>query len=87
MRRISSLVWWLPALWAIAFSLKSLREPDLWWQIRTGQLILQEGHVPVTDSFSYTQFGQAWINIKWSFEVVAALLAGISPELVLLLQT
>jgi hypothetical protein len=87
MRRISSLLWILPALWAIAFSLKSLREPDLWWQIRTGQLILQEGHVPVTDSFSYAQFGQEWINIKWGFEVVAALLAGISPELVLLLQT
>ena len=86
-KRAQALFYVLPALWAIAFSLKSLREPDLWWQIRTGQQILQEGHVPMTDAFSYTQFGQTWINIKWGFEVLAALVAQGGPELVLLLQT
>ncbi len=72
---------------AIAFSIKNLREPDLWWQIRTGQWILQNHSVPSQDMFSYTYTGARWINIKWGFEVLAAILAYISgPESIFLLQ-
>ncbi|MCO5280130.1 MAG: tetratricopeptide repeat protein [Chitinophagales bacterium] len=59
-------------LCAVALSLKGLREPDLWWQIKTGEWILENGKVPTQDVFSYTQKGEPWINIKWGFEVVAA---------------
>jgi hypothetical protein len=31
-----------------------LREPDTFWQIRTGQWILEHGTVPVTDFYSFT---------------------------------
>ncbi len=72
---------------AIAFSIKNLREPDLWWQIRTGQWILQNHSVPTQDMFSYTYAGARWINIKWGFEVLAAILACIAgPESIFLLQ-
>lgn len=57
---------------AMALSLKGLREPDLWWQIKTGEWILEHGKVPTQDVFSFTQKGEPWINIKWGFEVVAA---------------
>ncbi len=72
---------------AIAFSIKSLREPDLWWQIRTGEWILEHGKVPLQDVFSYTRDGVRWINIKWLSEVLAALMTRLSgPESVMLLQ-
>jgi len=72
---------------AIAFSLKSLREPDLWWQIRTGEWILQNHQIPKQDVFSYTYAGTPWVNIKWGFEVVAALITKTcGAECIFLLQ-
>ena len=72
---------------AIAFSIKKLREPDLWWQIRTGEWILEHKQIPKEDVFSYTYAGAPWINIKWGFEVVAALIARTAgPECIFMLQ-
>ncbi len=72
---------------ALALSIKNFREPDLWWQIRTGQWILAHKQVPQTDVFSFTHFGQSWINIKWGFEVLAAILSDtFGPESVFVLQ-
>jgi tetratricopeptide (TPR) repeat protein len=72
---------------AIAFSFKNLREPDLWWQIRTGEWILENRSVPKQDMFSYTYTGTPWINIKWSAEVLSALAARIAgPESIFLMQ-
>ncbi len=72
---------------AIAFSIKNLREPDLWWQIRTGEWILQHHSVPHVDIFSFTFSGAEWINIKWGFEVLLALISKISgPESVFIIQ-
>ncbi len=72
---------------AIAFSIKSLREPDLWWQIRTGQWILEHGQIPTVDMFSMTKAGTEWINIKWGFEVLVSLISKyLGTESVFLLQ-
>lgn len=72
---------------AIAFSLKSLREPDLWWQIRTGEWILENGQIPKQDVFSYTYNGAEWVNVKWGSEVLLALVTKVSgPECVFILQ-
>ncbi len=77
----------LAALCAIALSFKGLREPDLWWQIKTGEWIIAHGKVPTEDVFSFTQKGQPWINIKWGFEVVAALVSNfLGSENVFILQ-
>ncbi|MEO8086622.1 MAG: hypothetical protein ABI763_07370 [Bacteroidota bacterium] len=71
----------------IAVSIKSFREPDLWWQIRTGEWILEHHEVPKVDVFSYTMNGTEWINIKWGFEVLAAFVADhLGPESVFILQ-
>ena len=56
----------------IAFCIKQVREPDLWWQLRTGDYILEEGSVPKVDVFSYTYAGEPWINVKWLTEVLMA---------------
>lgn len=49
-----------------------LREPDLWWHIKTGQLMIETGRVPQTDSFSYTYAGQPWIAKEWLSQVIFA---------------
>lgn len=81
----------LPALLALlpamALALKHLREPDLWWQLRTGEWILQHGRVPDQDPFSFTFSGASWVNIKWGSEVVLALLSRLGgPEWMLIPQ-
>lgn len=74
-------------LCAFALGIKSFSEPDLWWQITTGQWILKHGAIPKTDIFSFTMTGVEWINIKWMFEVLAALVARwFGPESVYIIQ-
>jgi tetratricopeptide (TPR) repeat protein len=74
MKLLPKVAFALSFLLAIAFSFKALREPDLWWQIKTGEWILQHRQVPTVDVFSFTHQGVAWINIKWGFEVLAAII-------------
>ncbi|PSR03748.1 MAG: hypothetical protein BRD50_05275, partial [Bacteroidetes bacterium SW_11_45_7] len=60
----------LCALIAVAFSIKTLYEPDIWWMLRTGGWIVDNGYVPQQDVFSYTFSGAEWINVKWLYEVL-----------------
>ena len=72
---------------AIAFSLKNVREPDLWWQIKTGDWILEHHEVPKQDVFSFTFEGKPWINIKWGSEVLFALVSkAFGPECIFSIQ-
>jgi hypothetical protein len=45
-------------------------DPDVWWHIRTGQMILATGHWPRTDPFSFTVHGQPWMAYEWAGEVL-----------------
>lgn len=45
-------------------------QSDTWWQIRTGQLILQSGQIPTTDPFSSTVRGGYWPNHEWLAQVL-----------------
>lgn len=89
-RPLRILVWvaWAFVLFSgFALSLKSLREPDLWWIFRTGDWIINHLQVPKQDPFSYTMKGSEWINVKWGFEVLAALFEKVGgPSFVYLLQ-
>lgn len=42
---------------------------DIWWHIRTGELILSEGF-PKVDVFSFTAAGRPWILHEWGCEVI-----------------
>ncbi|MFO0947882.1 MAG: hypothetical protein U1D30_18490 [Planctomycetota bacterium] len=44
---------------------------DLWWHLRTGELIPERG-VPFSDWFSFITEENAWIDVQWGFQVVAA---------------
>jgi hypothetical protein len=45
-------------------------DPDLWWHLRTGQWIVETGHVPHSDPFSFTRAGHAWVAHEWLSEFV-----------------
>ncbi|MEX0713285.1 MAG: hypothetical protein WD278_13100, partial [Pirellulales bacterium] len=60
-------------------------DPDIWWHLRTGQLILERGEIPRTDWFTYTNPDSPWIDLHWGFQLLAAGLwaLGGAPALVL----
>jgi hypothetical protein len=45
-----------------------LATDDLWWHLKTGQLIWQTHSIPGFDVFSFTNFGQKWIAHEWLAE-------------------
>jgi hypothetical protein len=47
---------------------------DIWWHLKTGQLILERGAIPHVDWFSYGSSEEAWIDLHWGFQVLTALL-------------
>ena len=40
-------------------------DPDLWWHLKTGEIVWRTHSVPRTDLFSYTTNGHAWIAHEW----------------------
>jgi hypothetical protein len=53
------------ALGLFAMAARSVTDPDVWWHLRTGQLILQNHAVFRSDPYSFTKFGQPWVNHEW----------------------
>jgi hypothetical protein len=58
------------ALGLFTMAAASITDPDVWWHLRTGQLILQNHSLFHTDPYSFTRFGQSWINHEWLSEVL-----------------
>jgi hypothetical protein len=54
----------------LAMTARNAIDPDLWWHLRTGQWIVETGHVPHSDPFSFTRAGHAWVSHEWLSEVV-----------------
>lgn len=71
----------------VALSIRNLSEPDLWWQLRTGEWMMEHGEVAKYDMFSYTHEGVNWVNVKWGFEYCYAWLSHLtSPHIISLIQ-
>ncbi|MGA9643962.1 MAG: hypothetical protein WBQ72_21370 [Terriglobales bacterium] len=49
----------------LAMTARSATDPDLWWHLRTGQWIVENGRVPHTDPFSFTRGGSPWVSHEW----------------------
>jgi hypothetical protein len=54
----------------LGMTARNALDPDLWWHLRTGQWIVETGHVPHFDPFSFTRAGRAWVSHEWFSEVV-----------------
>jgi hypothetical protein len=59
-----------------AMALQVSIDTDTWWHLRTGELILEQGKIPKTDTFSYTRAGEAWRypSSAWISEVTLFML-------------
>ena len=53
---------------------RSLRlDPDTWWHIKYGDMIIQTGHWPTVDTWSFTVHGMPRVAYEWGGEVLTAL--------------
>jgi hypothetical protein len=62
-------------------------DPDLWWNLKTGEVIWTSHTIPVTDLFSYTTNHHAWIPHEWLSQLIifgAYRLGGFTGLMVLL---
>lgn len=48
----------------------AITDPDFWWHLRTGQLILETHAIPRADVFSFTARGGEWVTHEWLTEVL-----------------
>ena len=72
MKHLPRIAWISVFLVAIVSCIKFIYEPDIWWQIATGNWIIENKTVPTIDVFSHTYAGEPWINVKWGAEVLMA---------------
>ncbi|HLK93049.1 MAG TPA: hypothetical protein VKZ18_24355 [Polyangia bacterium] len=49
-----------------------LSQYDVWWHLRTGQIIREMGAVPRLDLFTYTSSTRPWIDVYWLYQVALA---------------
>lgn len=67
--------WAIALVFVAVFSLGLFRivNYDIWFLLKTGDLILKTGAVPKSDPFSYTSFAKPWVMHEWLFCVLAEL--------------
>jgi len=51
-------------------AVRNMTDPDVWWHLRTGQLSLQEHKIFHADPFSYSKFGQPWVDHEWLSQIL-----------------
>jgi len=59
---------------SFVLSLQKVYEPDCFWQLKTGELILKTHSIPSTDPFALVTEGVKWVNTEWLFQVFFYLL-------------
>jgi len=74
------LFWGSLAILLILYAIRPIRDPDFWWHLKTGDLIIQHQELPRLDPFNYT--GDGVVNTMqavilygyWLWEIGASLL-------------
>ena len=50
----------------LAFAIHKIVASDFWWQLKTGEWVLEHGF-PHTDPFSYAWPDRPWIEMRWLY--------------------
>jgi hypothetical protein len=58
------------ALGLFTMAARNVTDPDVWWHLRTGQLIVQTHAAFHTDPYSFTRFGQPWVDHEWLSQIL-----------------
>ncbi len=72
-RTVAALILGWGALILALTSPQMFGDGDTNWHVATGLWILDHGHIPATDPFSFTAVGRRWITHEWLSEVAMAL--------------
>jgi hypothetical protein len=67
----------IPLILALLIFTMAARTPldsDMWWHLRAGTTMIEDGRPLLVDQFSFTRDGASWINHSWLSEVILALL-------------
>jgi len=57
----------------IIYASREIADLDLWLHLKTGEVIVKNGFVPLLDIFSFPLAGKPWINHEWLFQVISYL--------------
>ena len=68
--------WWAVILIGV-LGFKLVHDTDIFWQVRLGQIMLEEGRIPQFDRFTYTHAGEPAPPIGWLAQVLFAALYGL----------
>lgn len=62
---------------AVILSVFPISNVDIWWHLKTGQIILEQRALPTHDLFTYTiPSTTRWYDVQWLFQVIIAVLYG-----------
>ena len=69
----------LTALWSavVMFAVlefKQVHDTDIFWQVRLGQIMRQDGRLPLEDRFTFTHAGQSSPPVGWLAQLFLATL-------------
>jgi len=53
-----------------AMAVRAAADSDMWWHLRSGQLMVESRTLLLSDPFSHTRAGQPWINHGWLAQIV-----------------
>jgi hypothetical protein len=53
-----------------AMAARGVNDPDVWWHLRTGQLMLSQHGLFHADPYSFTRLGQPWIDHEWLSQIL-----------------
>lgn len=73
-KSLNTLVLVLTILLVFIMAARTPLESDLGWHLRSGQTTLETGKPLTTDVFSYTRYGEKWVNHSWLGQVLFYLL-------------
>jgi len=58
------------AMGLFVLAARNVTDPDVWWHLRTGQLIIHNQRVFHADPYSFTRAGQPWVNHEWLSQIL-----------------
>jgi hypothetical protein len=64
-----TVVYALVAATVFAVARAGLDDPDIWWHLRNAEYLFAEHRWPRADIYSYTVYGQPWMNHEWLAEI------------------
>src|SRR5579884_2786445 len=53
------------AIGLFVLAARNVTDPDVWWHLRTGELMFTNHHVFHADPYSFTKAGKPWVDHEW----------------------